>query len=196
MTPKTVILRRVIEDRPVEAMASTLEKFMGGLARVFGPLKGDKTFGVRRRTSMTHNLKKTVTAGVILRRGIDTLPAAVLKFLVENEAECQKVLDGLDAHRDDAIAAAKALDVRLGEFDSLEEAQADLADREADFAARAEALAAREAKVDNCVRAITELWEIPDDLEPAEFDRAIEVHAHKFGLPWPARDNPKPMEMN
>ena len=93
-------------------------------------------------------MKSPVTADEILRRGIATLPASILKWLAEDPAECQETLDGLDAHRDDAIAAKKALGVRLGEFDSIEAAKVDLASREADLTARVEAVAAAEAKLE------------------------------------------------
>ena len=88
-------------------------------------------------------MKNPVTADKILRRGIATLPAGVLKWLSENQAECQEILDGLDAHRTAALDARKALGVRLGEFDSIAAKEADLAQREAYLTARVEAVAQR-----------------------------------------------------
>ena len=126
-------------------------------------------------------MTQTVKAREILQRGAANLPAGVLKFLVENEAEIQKLYDGLDAHRDDALAAMAALDVRLGEFDSLDAALADLATREADHAGRAEALAAGEAKLDRgreFIRDVSALWAALGD--DAGFDRAAEAFARKW----------------
>ncbi len=144
-------------------------------------------------------MNPTIKPGATLRRGARSLPADSVKFLLENKAEVEKLLDGIDERRDAALKAIAAQETR---YDSLDAWDSDLTQREAelekgetDYTARVETLATREAKVDNCVRAITELSEIPDDLEAAEFDRAIEVHAHKFGLPWPARDNPNPQEI-
>ena len=142
----------------------------------------------------------TIKPGAALRRGVSSLSAEAAKFLVENKTEVEKLLDGIDERRDAALKAIAAQETRYDSLDAwdsdLTQREADLEKRETDYTARVETLATREAKVDNCVRAITEIWEIPEDLEPAEFDRAMAAHSEKFGLPWPARDNPNPQEIH
>ena len=128
-------------------------------------------------------MTQTVKAREILQRGAANLPAGVLKFLVENEAEVQKLHDGLEAYCADARAAMKALDVRLDAFDSLDAALADLATREADYAARVGTLAAGEAKAQRQVEMLTDLsavFQHMDDAEPGAFDRAAEAFARKW----------------
>ena len=88
-----------------------------------------------------------VKPGVYLRRGRNAVTAETMQFLLEHKDEVEAVYAALDARADGVRAAMKALDVRAGEFDSLDAAKADLAEREADYAARAETLSAAETEV-------------------------------------------------
>ena len=89
-----------------------------------------------------------VKPGVYMRRGRHAVSAETMQFLLEHENEVEAVYAGLDARADGVRAAMKALDVRAGEFDSLDAALADLTAREADYAARLETLTADEAEVE------------------------------------------------
>ena len=102
-----------------------------------------------------------VKPGVYLRRGRAAVPAEAARFLVEHENEVEAVLDAFDARADGVRAAMEALDVRAGEFDSLDAAKADLAAREADYAVRLETLVAGEAKV---ARKVAVMGKLGDDL--------------------------------
>ncbi|MCH8098411.1 MAG: hypothetical protein IID53_15225 [Proteobacteria bacterium] len=72
-------------------------------------------------------------------------------YLLEHKDELEAMYDGFDARRDGVIEAMKASDTRLGEFDTMDALKADMAEREADYAARVETLAAAEAEVERRV---------------------------------------------
>lgn len=127
-------------------------------------------------------MARKVTARMILGRAVETLPADMVKFLIEHEGECQKLYDELNARRDDALGARTALDARLGEFTSIEAKETDLEEREGDYAARVEALATDEAevgrrkavldKLNNYLQAFVRETEAQDRLRNLNLDEA------------------------
>ena len=48
-------------------------------------------------------MNPTIKPGAVMRRGAQSLAADAVKFLVENKAEVEKLLDGIDERRDAAL---------------------------------------------------------------------------------------------
>ena len=139
-------------------------------------------------------MNTVVKPGAVMRRGAQSLAADAVKFLVENKAEVEKLLDGIDERCAAAMKAIAAQETRYDSLDAwdsdLTQREADLETREADYAPRVKTLAKRETEIDTCVEGMKAVVAIDIDLPQADFDRAMQQHAQQFGLPRYEPDTP------
>lgn len=108
-----------------------------------------------------------VKPGALMRLGARDHPVAARLAQQGNMAEAEAVYEALDARRDELLAATAALNEakaqRTGEYAEMDSMEANLVEREADYAARVKVLAADEAEMS---RRKAVLDRLVSDLEP------------------------------